>query len=80
MSGDIRLVVDFRYLNTAILRQNFQIPRLDDLLPLLANATVFSTKDDVSSYLQIHIHVESQHLLTFSSTFGRFPTNVYLLK
>ena len=70
-SGAIRLVVDFRYLNTAIRRQNFQIPRLDDLLPSLANARVFSALDGVSGYLQIPIHADSQHLLTFSSPFGR---------
>ena len=74
-SGDIRIVVDFRYLNTAIRRQNFQLPRLDDILPLLADAKMFSALDGVSGYLQIPVHDESKAILTFSSPFGRFSYN-----
>lgn len=71
-SGDIRIVIDFRYLNTAIRRQNYQIPRLDDMLPLLKKASVFSALDGTSGYLQIPVHHDSQLLLTFSSPWGRW--------
>ena len=71
-SGDIRLVVDFRELNKAVQRQTYPIPRLDDMLPLLKNAKFFSSLDGVSGYFQIPIHPESQQLLTFSTSLGRY--------
>ena len=71
-TGDIRLVVDFRQLNKAVQRQTYQIPRLDDMLPLLTNAKLFSSLDGVSGHLQIPVHADSQELLTFSTPFGRY--------
>lgn len=71
-SGNIRLVVDFRHLNKYIQRQHYQIPRLDDMLPLLANSYIYSTLDATSGYHQIPVHNESQHLFTFSTPFGRY--------
>ena len=71
-SGDIRIVIDFRLLNTAVRRENYQIPRLDDMLPSLANAKIFSALDGTSGYHQIPVHPKSQHLLTFSSSWGRW--------
>ena len=71
-SGDIRLVVDFRELNKSVQRQTYQIPRLDDMLPLLKNFKLFSSLDSVSGYLRIPVHADSQMLLTFGTPFGRY--------
>ena len=71
-SGDICLVIDCRELNKAVQRQMHPIPRLDDMLPLLKGAQVFSSLDGVSGYLQIPVHQDSQQLLTFSTPFGLF--------
>ena len=64
-------MVDLRELNKAVQRQTFQIPRLDDMLPLLTNSKLFSSLDGVSGYLQTSVHTDSQELLTFSTPFGR---------
>ena len=71
-SGDVCLVVDFRELNKAVQRQTYQIPGLDDMLPLLKNSKLFCSLDGVSGYLQIPVHADSQILLTFGTPFGRY--------
>ena len=71
-TDDIRLVVAFRELNKAVQRQTYQIPRLDDMLPLLTNAKLFSSLDGVSGYLQVPVHADSQELLAFSTRFRRY--------
>ena len=71
-TGDIRFVVDFRELSKAVQRQTYQIPRLDDMLPLLTNAKLFSSLDGVLGYLQIPVHADSRELLTSSTPFGRY--------
>ena len=62
----------FWELNKAVQRQTYQIPRLDDMLPLLKNSKLFSSLDGVSGYLQIPVHADSQTLLTFGTPFGRY--------
>jgi len=58
--------------NRTVKRQNFQIPRFDDLIASLSNAKIFSSLDGVSGYFQIPIHKDSQHLLTFLSEDSAF--------
>ena len=71
-NGDLRICVDFRKLNSAIKREPFQIPSLEDIFMQLHGATTFSLLDAASGYHQLEIHPESQHLLTFSSPIGYF--------
>ena len=47
-SGDLRVCIDPKPLNAALRRKRYQIPVIDDLLPDLANARVF-TKVDLAS-------------------------------
>ena len=91
-SGDIRLVVDFRELNKSVQRQTYQIPQLDDMLPLLKNSKLFSSLDGVSGYLQIPVHAVSVDLtgpsplfddavvLTAIDYFSRYPIRVHFEK
>ncbi|UYV60333.1 hypothetical protein LAZ67_1000859 [Cordylochernes scorpioides] len=52
-TGDHRLVVDYRRLNTQTVKDKFPLPRIDDLLEGLRNAKFFTTLDLAHVYLQI---------------------------
>ncbi|UYV66912.1 hypothetical protein LAZ67_4003307 [Cordylochernes scorpioides] len=52
-TGDHRLVVDYRRLNTQTVKDKFPLPRIDDLLEGLRNAKFFTTLDLAHGYLQI---------------------------
>ena len=51
--GDIRLCVDMRMANRAILRERHPTPTIDDLIHTLNGATVFSTLDLRAGYHQL---------------------------
>ncbi|UYV62948.1 hypothetical protein LAZ67_2002587, partial [Cordylochernes scorpioides] len=53
ITGDHRLVVDYRRLNIQTVKDKFPLPRIDDLLEGLWNAKFFTTLDLAHGYLQI---------------------------
>ena len=71
-NGDLRICLDPRSLNKAIKREYHYTPTLEDILPKLANAHVFTKLDARSGYWTIRLDEESQQLTTFSSPFGRY--------
>jgi hypothetical protein len=48
------------------------MPTVDDLLPKLSNAKVFSTLDAKSAFHQLKLDEPSSYLTTFESVFGRY--------
>ena len=68
-NGQLRLCVDYRYLNESIEREFFQIPTLEDVIGQLSGAKVFSKLDARSGYHQIPISKASQKYLVFSTPF-----------
>ena len=71
-NGKIRICVDLRQLNKAVLRENYTLPNLSDISPKLAEAKVFSTLDAESGFWQIPLEPSSQLFTTFMTPFGRF--------
>ncbi|UYV68829.1 hypothetical protein LAZ67_6001150 [Cordylochernes scorpioides] len=53
ITGDHRLVVDYRRLNIQTVKDKFPLQRIDDLLEGLRNAKFFTTLDLAHGYLQI---------------------------
>lgn len=53
--GSYRFCVDFRFVNKVTLRDQYPLPRIDDILDSLAHARFFTTLDLKSSYWQILI-------------------------
>ena len=69
-NGDLRIRLQPRRLNRAIKREHYRLPTLEDIIPELNGATVFSKLDAKSGYWQLLLHPESS-TLTFNTPFGR---------
>ena len=71
-SKKLPICLDPRPLNTAICREHFQLPTLEDITTRLTGAHVFSKLDANHGYWQIPLAESSQLLTTFNSPFGRY--------
>lgn len=70
--GKFRLCIDPRDLNKAIKRPKYPMPTLDDILPKLAKAKVFSVLDAKDGFHQVKLEEDSSYLTTFWTPFGRY--------
>ncbi|KAK9537909.1 hypothetical protein VZT92_005484 [Zoarces viviparus] len=70
-----RICVDLKRLNKSVKREKFIMPTIDDILPKLAGAEVFSLLDAASGFWQIPLDRESAKLTTFITPFGRYFFN-----
>jgi len=70
--GSLRFCVDYRRLNELTPRDAYPIPRMDECLDSLGDATVFSTLDANSGYWQIQLDETAKDLTSFTSHFGLF--------
>lgn len=71
-NGDIRICIDPRPLNEALQRETYKLPTLDELLPNLASAKVFTKLDLTHAYWHLVLDAESRKLTTFITPWGRF--------
>src|SRR6266516_3134093 len=71
-NGGIRLCVDTKPLNKALKRNHYLMPTLEDILPELQDAKVFTTCDVSKAFYHVQLDDESKKLTTFESPFGRF--------
>ena len=51
--GDLRMCIDYRWLNSNTKLNQFPLPRIDDIMDSLAGAKVFSTIDLRNAYHQV---------------------------
>lgn len=70
--GKLRLCLDPRNLNKAILRSHYIFPTLEDTKSQLYNAKYFSTLDANSGFWTIPLDEYSSKLCTFITPFGRY--------
>ena len=71
-SGDLRVCVDPKELNKALVRERFTIPVLEDQLHELGCSKLFSKADLSSAYWHIMLDEESSYLTTFQTCYGRY--------
>ena len=71
-SSKIRIYLDPKHLNTAVIRPKYQLPTLDELLPKLSRAKVFSTLDAKDGFYQVGLDENSSLKTTFWTPFGRY--------
>ena len=71
-SGKLRVCIDPKELNKALLREHFTLPTIDDTLHELANSNVFTKADLSQGYWHIVLDDESSKLTTFQTCYGRY--------
>lgn len=69
---DIRICVDMRQANQAIIREKHPLPTMDDMLPNLRNSKWFSRLDIRNAFHQVEISEHSRDITTFISRKGLF--------
>ena len=70
--GKLRVCIDPQHLNKALKREGYLMPTLDDVLPELHGARLFSVADLRSRYWHVKLDAASSLLTTFNTPFGRF--------
>ena len=70
--GDIRLCIDMRRANEAILRERHPIPTVDEILQSLNGSKVFSKLDLRWGYHQLELTDDSREITTFMTHCGLF--------
>ena len=74
--GKMRFCIDYRKLNSMTRKDTFPLPRIDEMLDKLANATIFTTLDLQSGYWQIEIEEEDKPKTAFSTGNDLWEFNV----
>ena len=63
--GSLRMTLDARNINKAILSSNLPIPRQEDIKAKLSGSKFFSKMDFRSAFWQLELHPDSRHLTVF---------------
>ena len=71
-SGKVRVCIDPQRLNVALKRRHYPLPIVEEILPELAKAKVFTKADLKDGFLQIQLDEESSKLTTFQTPWGRY--------
>ena len=71
-NGKLRLCLDPRPLNKALKRSTYPIPVVDDLLPRLSKAKIFTVCDARNGYWQVKLNESSSLLTAMATPFGRY--------
>lgn len=70
--GDVRICVDMRRANLAIIREKYPLPTMEQLIPKFRNAKMFSKLDLKNSFHQLELSEDSRHITTFICSHGLF--------
>ena len=73
--GRIRICIDPKPLNKALKRNHHCLPVIDDIIPELEGAKIFSTVDAKDGFWHVCLDEESSVLTTFETPFGKFRWN-----
>lgn len=71
-NGKLRLCIDPQALNTALMREHYRLPVLDDILPQLSKARTFTKLDVKEAFWHVKLDEESSRLTTMITPFGRY--------
>ena len=71
-NGSLRICLNPRDLNKAIIREHYKAPTLEEISHKLSGATVFSKLDAKDSFWSIHLDTPSSYLTTFNTHKGRY--------
>ena len=69
---EIRLCIDFRYLNKASLKENYPLAKMDHILQRVVGSKRISLLDGYSRYNNILVHPDDQLKIAFTTPWGTF--------
>jgi hypothetical protein len=75
-NGKLRFCVDYRQLNKVTKKDNYPLPRINEILDSLGNAQWFSSLDLASGYWQVEMREEDKPKTAFISRNGTYEFNV----
>ena len=75
-SGKLRICIDPRDLNKAIIREHYHLPTQQEITSRLTSAKFFSKLDATSGFWQMLLDEVSSYLTTFNTPFGRYRFTV----
>ena len=71
-SGDLRLCLHPQQLNKALKRESYSLPAIDDILPHLSRAKVFTKIDARNGYWHVQLDDQLCKLTTFDTPYRRY--------
>ena len=74
-NGDLRLTVDYRLLNSRTIRDQYNIPKIEETLQSLTGAAWFSVLDLKSGYYQMEMEEEDKEKTAFWCPLGFYEFN-----
>lgn len=69
---EVRICIDMRRANQAIIRENHPLPTMNELLPNFRQAKFFSKLDIKNAFHQLEIHEGCRYITTFSTSKGLY--------
>ena len=71
-NGSIRICVDMRQVNRAVITDSYPIPHMDDVLSRLHQSSIYSVFDLKDAYHQVVLHPSSRDLTAFITHEGLY--------
>lgn len=71
-NGQLRICLDPRDLNRAVMREHYQLPTVEEITSRLSKAKHFTVLDASSGFWQLKLDDDSSRLCTFNTPFGRY--------
>jgi hypothetical protein len=71
-NGEMRLCIDFINLNKVSLKDNYPLPKMDNILQKVVGSSRISLLDGFSGYNQVFVHSDDQEKTTFTTPWGNF--------
>ncbi|UYV73986.1 K02A2.6-like [Cordylochernes scorpioides] len=68
----LRICIDPQELNVALKRAEYPIPTIEEIIPNLQNAKIFTVVDTKDGFWNVKLSDESSNLTTFWTPFGRY--------
>jgi len=71
-NGILRTCIDPQPLNAVLKREHYRLPALENIVPKLKDAKIFSKPDVKEAYWHVRLDEASSKLTTMITSFGRY--------